>query len=218
MNTETEIYLKCNLCDKSHEYIYSDSEYNAIEVEWISPNENFHLLEIEPNRGNKYKVNLIPALTLNTINPFWAVYLNPNSALNGIENEMDLKDIRFCKCQTEKIIESNNDRALLEIKVLEVKNIDDLLTDKTPNIQWKTLMNDEGSFRRYGTTENFKSYSYIDVNIESDLGISAIVKKENNVSHLVAINQWDFHLNEWKLCRISLSKEDEKKYGIQHGI
>ena len=219
MNTEKEIYLKCNLCDKSHEYRYSDSEYNAIDVEWISPDPKFHLLTTKPIVDENYLVNLKPPLTLRTDNLFWAVYLNPNSSLNGIETEQDLKDIRFCKCQINKIIDSNDKQASIEIKVLDIKETDGLKTHHKPNIQWKTLMDDRDSFNRYGSIENFKSYSYINVNIESDLGISAVVKKgENRTSQIVAINQWDFHLDEWILCKVPLNQEEEKKYGIQHGI
>jgi len=219
MNSEKKIYLKCNLCDKSHEYQYSDSEYNAIEVEWISPKQEFHLLTTTPIVDENYLVNLTSPLTLRMDNLFWAVYLNPYSSLNGIEKEQDLKDIRFCKCQINKIIELNDQQASIEIKILDIKKTDGLKTHHKPNIQWKTLMDDGDSFNRYGSTENFKSFSYIDVNVESDLGISAVVKKEENrTSQIVAINQWDFHLDEWILCKIPLNKEEEKKYGIQHGV
>ncbi|MAQ75239.1 MAG: hypothetical protein CL613_02765 [Aquimarina sp.] len=111
----------------------------------------------------------------------------------------------------------NEKQASIEIKVLDIKETYGLNTIHKPNIQWKTLMDDGESFNKYGSIINFKSFSYIDVNVQSDLGISAIVKKERNrTSHIVAINQWDFHLNEWILCKIPLNQEEERKYGIQH--
>ena len=94
-------------------------------------------------------------------------------------------------------------------------DVDGLREDSIPDIQWKTLMDDEDSFKRYGTTKNFNSYAYVVVNVESDLGIDAVIRKKNGRSYIVAINQWDFHLNEWILCRIPLTNEDEKKYGVQ---
>lgn len=215
MNDETEIYLKCNLCKNSHKYEYSNSEFSAIAIDWNSSDENFHLLITTPKINKKYIINLHPPLTIKTNVPFWAVYMNPNSSLNGIENEKDIKDIRFCKCHIIKTLELNETSASVEIEVIEIKKIDELIHNIQPNIQWKTLLDDEDLLNRYGWIENFKLYSYISVNIESDLGIDAIIKKENNSSRIVAINQWDFHLNEWKLCRIPLSKEDEIKYGIQ---
>ena len=70
MNTKRELYLKCNLCNESHEYRYSDSEYNAIEVEWISPKQEFQLLTTKPIVDENYLVNLTPPLTLKTDNFF----------------------------------------------------------------------------------------------------------------------------------------------------
>jgi len=218
MNSESEIYLKCSLCDKSHQYEYSDSTFNAIEADWVSNDESFHLLASLPETGEKYIINLHPPLTIRTNEPFWTVYLNPISMLNGIESEQDLKDIRFCKCKTNKILKSNETSASIEIEVLETIQVDGLKNDFKPLSQWLTLMEDEDSFERHGATENFSNFSYIVINIQSDFGIDAIIKKENNKSYIVAINQWDFHINEWILCRIPLNIEDEKKFGIGYDI
>lgn len=73
------IYIKCRLCDLTHHYEYSDSEFNAIEVDWKSPNQHNHLLEAAPIVGKNYLISLHSPLTLKTNSPFWAVYLNPNS-------------------------------------------------------------------------------------------------------------------------------------------
>ena len=151
MNTETEIYLKCNLCDKSHKYEYSDAKYNAIEVEWIATNKDFYLLHLEPIIGKEYSIKLNPPLALKMNNPFWAVYQNPNSSLNGIENEQDIKDIRFCKCLTNEIIDLSDERASIKVIVLDSKKIEELNTERKPDIQWKTLIDEGGSFNRYGS-------------------------------------------------------------------
>ncbi len=87
-----------------------------------------------------------------------------------------------------------------------------------PTISWWTLFSDFDTFKKNGRTENFQNYSFISINVQSDLGIDLIVWKDQGISKIVAVNNWDFHLNEWNLCNIELTKEDEEKYGIQHGI
>jgi hypothetical protein len=43
-----------------------------------------------------------------------------------------------------------------------------------------------------------------------------IILKEFGESRIIALHDWDFHLNEWNQCNIPLTKEDEKKYGIEY--
>ncbi len=136
--------------------------------------------------------------------------------MNGIECEQDLKEIRFCKCSFIKLINLNETSALINVEVCEVKAIDALTETHRPNISWTTLIDNQATFNQYGSTENYESYSFLTVNIESDVGIDLVIKKESNTSYIVAINQWDFHLNEWILCRIPLSKEEELNYQIKH--
>ena len=218
MNTEEKLYLKCNLCDESYHYSFSDEEIQGIEVEWKSSAIDSILLENTPKVESEYIVRIEPPLTIYLKQFFWAIYLNPNSSLNGIENEQDLIDIRFCKCKIVEITERLENTAFLKVKIKEVLTTNDFKNHRNPKSQWLCLLNDESTFKKYGFIENFNTYSYINIEVEGDLGISAIIKKENGKSHIVAINEWDFHLNVWNLCSLPLTIEDEKKYGIQHGL
>jgi len=218
MNTEEKLYLKCNLCNDSHHYTYSEEKVQGIEVEWKSSDTDSILLENTPEIDSEYIVRLESPLTINLKNCFWGIYLNPNASLNGIETEKDLIDIRFCKCEIIEIKKKLERTAFLKIKVKEVLSINDFKNHKNPNSQWLTLLNDESTFKKYGYIENYDKYSYINIGVEGDLGISVIIKKENGKSNIVAINEWDFHLDIWNLCSLPLTTEDEKKYGIQHSI
>ncbi len=215
MDSAAVIHLKCSSCDQAYAYQYA--EYRAIEGEWREQQEHATLLETEPEVGKQYLFLLRPPLILDTDQPFWAVYLNPGSSLNGIETEVDLEAVRFCKCRTDHIRRVGPDSAQLGIEVLAVKRAGTLATDHRPDIQMKSLLDEGDTFSRYGTTENFPVYAYLDVSIQSDLGISAIVKKERRTSRIVAVNQWDFHFNEWIHCSIPLSPAEEKRFGIRHG-
>ncbi|WP_422091660.1 hypothetical protein [Tenacibaculum ovolyticum] len=216
MSTEEKLYLKCNLCNDSHHYTFSEEEVQGIEVEWKSSGIDSILLQNSPVIESEYIVRLEPPLTLDLNKCFWAIYLNPNASLNGIETEQDLIDITFCKCEIIEITEQLERTAFLKIVVKSVLTVDDFKKHRNPKSHWLTLLNDESTFKKYGFTENYSTFSYINIAVEGDLGISALIKKENGKSHIVTINEWDFHLDVWNLCSLALTKEDEEKYDIQH--
>ena len=216
MNTQEKLYLRCNLCDNSHHYLFSEDKIQGIEVQWKSSGVDSTLLENTPHVGADYIIGLNPPLTIDLTNYLWAVYLNPSASLNGIETEQDLIDIRFCKCEIVEVTEQLERMAFLRVKVKTVLTADDSINYKNPTSQWLTLLNDESTFKKYGFIENYKMFSYINIGVEGDLGISAIIKKENEKSRIVMINEWDFHLNVWNLCSLAITKEEERIYDIRH--
>lgn len=213
MQTPKQIYLKCKSCDKAHEYQCPKGQLHALEVQWYYPNAKKEILDQIPIEGASYIVRLQPSLTLDTAQPFWAIYLPPLAFLNGIETEADIQAIRFCLCHLTKIVVLAEHTALVKVEVLKVMGFEERHTFQNPDLQWWSLLNVE-NYTKYGNTENFDAYSLLNINIQGDLGISAIVKREPADFVMVAINEWDFHLNSWSLCHIPLHRLDCAQYGI----
>lgn len=214
---QNEIFIKCRLCKQFHDYEFNADKINALEANWRSLEDLGILLDSHPLIGKQYVLTLYRSLKLRIDKPFWVLYQNASSSLNGIDSEDDIRDLSFCKCEFVNLLHQEEHLANIEVKVLEIKNLDSLTEPYKPAISWWSLFEDLDTFEKYGSIENFNKYSIIRINVQSDLGINLIILKEAGESRIAAVNDWDFHLNEWNLCNIKLTKEDEKMYGIQHG-
>jgi hypothetical protein len=210
------INLKCKSCNKSQEYIPNNEFVQALEPLWYSLSNKNNLLPTIPKVFLKYYIHLKPPLKLKTKNKFWSVYLYPNAIINGIETEEDIKSLRFCLCEIIDIIELNKNKAFVKIKIHKIIELKNDVYCKSPNFSWLKLLDDSMLLKRNGYFKNFKKYSYINIDVEGDLGLRVIVKKENKKSLIVAVNEWDFHLDLWSLCSIKLTQLDELNFGIKH--
>lgn len=212
MKAKTDIHLPCSACGDLHHYVFSEETYNAIEPQWRLPQQE-ELLAERPGVGEQYWLRLFPPLYLDSTEPFWVVYLNPSTSLGGIATEQDMKDLRFCKCQVHKVVAAQQGWAIVNAEVLECLALEALPLPHEPDIYWLSLLDGEDTFK-YRATDNYASYSHIEINIQSNLGLHVVVKKEAAGSRILAVNQWGFHLNEWFLCHIPLSAAQERQYGI----
>lgn len=211
-----KIYLKCNICDEAHIYSLNPHEIVALESEWRNHDSSLSLLTKKPDVGIISNVLLKSPLKLNLNKNFWSVFMNPNAQLNGIESENDIQSLRFCLCKPLGIINTDNSSAFIEIMVIKYVDLEHQLKLNNPQIGWLTLLNEASNSKTYYNVENFKNHALININIESDLGLTVIVKKENGMSKIVAVNEWDFHRNLWYLYTGELTKEQEEKYGINY--
>lgn len=213
---ENEIHIKCRLCDQFHAYEFHTDHINAITAHWKRHENPDLLLESRPLIDHKYLITLFSSLNLKTDQPFWVLFQNPGTVYNGIENEEDLKALCVCKCEYQQLYKLDEFNATIEINVMEIKELNALTATFKPAMTWWSLFTDEETFKNNGRTENFNHYSFISINVQSDLGIDLIIWKENGKSSIIAANDWDFHLNEWHVCHIPLTKEQEEKYNIVH--
>ena len=215
MKTPTQIYLPCHhSCDITHEYQCPEGQLHALEVQWYYPNSRKKIVDETPVKGAEYIIRLQPSLTLDTAAPFWAIYLPPLAFWNGIQTEADIQGIRFCLCGLTKTVVLEERTALVKIELLQVVDFEARAAYRNPDLQWWSLLH-TSQYKQYGNTANFENYSYLKVSMQGDLGITAIVKKEQGTFEIVAINEWDFHLNDWSLCSMPLNEADCELYGLQ---
>ena len=219
MTTKIEnINLKCNLCDDAHTYELDSQSIIALEAEWKSSDSNENLLSEKPNLNSVYNILIRGPLKINLKKKFWAFYVEPLSQLNGIETEQGIDSICFCLCETVNIIDIHELTVSLKVKDIERRDLNQTNDLRKSDIGWITLLEKTDSSSHYYEIQNFIIYSLIDINIESDIGVTVIVKKNKSKSKIVAVNEWDFHRNLWYLFEEELTKEQELKYGIQHSV
>ncbi len=207
------IYLKCSACEDAHNYESNDQEIIALEAGWYTL-ESKSLLAEKPTLNQEYEVFLNGPLQLNLTNNFWSIYTNPHAHLEGFETEKDIQSVEFCFCEPIGVIETNDHTALVKIKVLKKVNLVHALKLKPFPARLLEEFNSLSPSSRYCNVDNYKEYALIIANMEGDIGLTVIVKKEYAKNSIVAINEWDFHKNIWHSSSEKLSKEQSDKFGI----
>lgn len=211
-----EIYLKCEVCEDAHIYQLNDQEIIALDAGWYSIEENQNLIAEKPMLNREYELSLKGPLKIDLNNNFWSIYMNPNAYLKGFETENDILSVGFCLCKPVRVIDTNDRTALVRIKLVNKVDLNHSLDLKPYPSRLLEELNSLSQSSRYCKVENFRDYTLIIANMESDIGLTVIVKKENGISKIVAINEWDFHKNIWYSSTSELSKEQEEKHNIQY--
>ena len=215
MNELTTIQLKCTICEDTHRYQYTKEQVLGLEPLWLAQNGNTNEpLDQLPIVGDIYQVQLVGPLTLDPTQPFWAVYLTPFAYANGIETANCLTNLRFCLCNTIAVKAIQPQHALLTVSVLDVLPMHKPPQAKNPDFKWFTLLDSSDTYQRSGTTLHFEKYALIDINVQSDLGITAIARYDADGWYFVAVNEWDFHYNSWGLCHIKVTEAQCLRFAL----
>ncbi|MCR6720963.1 MAG: hypothetical protein NVV59_11905 [Chitinophagaceae bacterium] len=168
-----------------------------------------------PNVGNSYIIELCFPVKLNLSTPFWALYMNPTAATEGLDSEAGIQSLRFCLCKAKSIISQNEKDARLEVEVSEVKSLTSLI-GSAPGTAARVPDIIKDTAAGYGSIEHFENYCLVRVDFQGDCGTQSIFWKNNGRSYLVAENDWDFHRDTWELLNEPLSREQELTLGISH--
>lgn len=209
-----ELYLKCDICQQFHNYNCDQQSLIALNADWLEPAARFGLLTQKPSIDKYYHIKLQGRLKINLRNPVWILWLDPVSHVDGLETEQGIEQILFCLCDPAEIIVANAYDAVVKIKVTDIKSIYETELYVKPQIKWHTMLDTEATSKHHYDICNFKNYSLIRINVEGDLGMQVIIKKQNRKSRIVALNEWDFHLNVWYAFNEVLNHDQEVLYGI----
>ncbi len=209
-----EIYLKCKHCKEAHSYKPGDNFIVAIDGEWKQIEGEY--LSDKPLDYEEYEFKIHGPLKLGLRDNFWSVFMNPDVRSNGFENEQDIRSVCFCLVKPLELMAVDDDSARLKVRVVKTVEMNSLGITENPEISWMPLLEEHSESRKYYHVENHPVFSLIDINIESDLGLTLIVEKKDSKSRIVAVNEWDFHKDLWYYYCKDITKEEELKYGIQH--
>ena len=156
-------------------------EYNfmtALEGEWHHIGEE-RLLPEPPELEKEYEVQIGEALKAQQT--LWSVYMRPYAQLNGFESESDISSILFCQCRLTEIMDANAHKTRIKAVVVDVVGLPKPEVENLVPLQI-TLLEEQAISKRYYRVENYYNFTLIDVNIQSDLGITAIVRKQDTRS------------------------------------
>jgi len=209
------ITLHCGIenCNTHYEYKFNEENILAICSQWRNEESKegdwAGLLPERPIIGGEYELLINIPLKIDLNDFFWVTYFEPYTEHEGLESEVGIKK--------KSIIEITKHYARIEVKVINTKEINahNNIKEET-NIRTAVLNSEIES--QYVSVENFMNFSMIMANYESDCGWTYIIEKRNGESRIVAENHWDFHRDTWQLINEKIDKEQETKYGIQHGV
>lgn len=216
------IHLKCGIENcKGHGFDYELDLINPIAVNGLFKDEKSKdgdwggLLPNKPKVGKEYELTLSGPLEIDINEKFWVLYLDPYSTSEGIEDENGINSFAFCLCEKIKLIEVQERMMTLKVKIVERKELINDFVHLEKKFNSFDVLDMHVSSKSYHV-DNFKHYSLIIINVQSDIGWTYIIDKRNKKSVIVAENIWGIHEDIWKLLNAELTEQEEKKYGIVH--
>lgn len=208
--------LHCGIpnCQIHYAYPYSD-DIIAINAYWHKEANTNELLAESPIVGGRYVLELNFPVQLDLSLPFWALFMEPLSARNGLDTETGIQSMLFCSCKTNGILSQNEKQAKLEVEITELNSLTSL--HNIPATQQPRLPDIEKDIAAgYGSIDHFENFSLVRVDFQGDCGTQSIIWKNNGQCYLVAENDWDFHRDTWQRLNEPLSREQELSLGIVH--
>lgn len=210
-----KLYIKGNLSSDAREYIFDNKQITALNSEWRRLGAEEALLDELPQIDERYDITLNGPLKMDLSQPFWLVYMNPYSTYNGLEDEEGINSFRFCLCEYQAIIARHERSLCLKVKVLDVYDLQKHVGFMNPKgAGLFMLLRDTDPNDRHEAS--FTNYYFISINIHSNLGLTVIIKKEQDKSYIIAINEWDSHKDIWHLYYEELTPDKKQEYKITH--
>ena len=217
-----QIKVKCtDNCNQFYHYTLDNFFPVALTAEWRNDESKVGmwggLLPQRPEIGKNYELLIQGSLEIDLSENFWAAYFNPYTTHEGIVDEIGINSLAFCLCRKTAIIEINEKSILLNVEILDI--LDLTFSDKLPKTEYKSSIQlDKEVESPYFYIDNFNKFSLIIINVQSDIGWTFIISKQNFSSRIIAENFWDFHQNIWQFNNEILTKEQEARYGITHRV
>lgn len=190
---------------------------SAIRGKWLEElNNEVFLLETSPAVDSIQTIEIGGKFQIDLSVDFWVFYENPDSFYNGLDNEEGIKSIHFCRCSLLTIQSSSNNSAVITVKILEVVSLQELDMkfefEKELPQPWKSFLK---SSKEYVHITDYGEYSLLRINIQSDLGITMVIKRGISESRILMVNDWDFHTDAFYGTHINISNSELESYFIK---
>lgn len=216
MPLNEQIYLKCQHqnCAQAYTHVHQPAHLVALEADWFKMRGRMISLETPPEQNKHYRIRLSAPLKISLAQPFWVFYASPFARVDGLDSSEKLDSVRFCLVAPLHIYELSEQSIFLDVLIQEVKTLADPAPLAPPKIYWLDLLDTDSSATR-AQPQYFEKYTYLDINIQGDLGVSVILPTPApNAAQQIALNAWDFHLNVWYFYQGDLSAAQKKRFGF----
>lgn len=212
-----QVDINCSIC-KKHNFAFPSNPLNsivAISGYWFTSIETRDYLFSIPEANNKYVLSLRAPIKLKLNDVIWIYFENAQSVYNGIESVEDIQSIRFCKCRVEQLFNVSDTSVDIQVYVL----------DCIPLAQLKNWQACEYPFNDFienlliqnterNSIQKIDQYSLLNLNIQSDLGITIILELGKEYSTILCVNEWNFHENFFYGGNFKVNTNYLEKYGI----
>lgn len=204
------VALVCGTCKSLSERVKTESElFNLVGfenevMEWsdfenkVPPLDEPRWMRSDhpPVQGQIRTVKVHHPFYMKTGEPFWILYTPVSSSLNGWDSHPEeIEQSSFVQCSIERVLERNDFKAWLRVKVLEVwaiKDYDRRFPERDGGNGYLE------SFEIFGDPYIFqyRDWLYICAGAQGDLGVWGLVKQRDNQYHMLVYGDWNFHKND----------------------
>ncbi len=201
------IALVCGTCKSLSERVKMESELFDIVgfendvMEWsdyeneVPPLDDPRWIRTDrpPLQGQVRTVKVYHPFYMMIGEPFWMLYTPVSSSLNGWDSHPEeIEHSSFVRCSIERVLERNDYKAWLRVKVLEVLMIKDY------NIRFPVRDGSNGyleDFEMFGKPYifNYRDWLFINAGAQGDLGVWGLVKRMDSQYHMLVYGDWGFH-------------------------
>ncbi|WP_339372559.1 hypothetical protein [Paenibacillus elgii] len=203
------IYLVCGTCGSLSEPVKMESEFFDIAgfendvMEWsdyendVPPLDAPHWVRSDrpPVQGQVRTVKVCHPFHMKAGEPFWMLYTPISSSLNGWDSHPEeIEHSSFVQCSIECVLERNDLKAWLRVKVLEVWMIKDFNNRFLARNGSSGYLDD---FEMFGNPYiyHYRKWLFISAGAQGDLGVWGLVKQMDSQYHMLVYGDWGFHKN-----------------------
>lgn len=207
MMAQQVVALVCNACKSLSEPVNMESSlfdiagFEDVVMEWsdfkdeVPTPDTIHWVRSDrpPMKGEVRTVNVHHPFYMAVGEPFWILYTPVLSSLNGWDSHPEeIEQSSFVRCFIERVLDQNESKAWLQVKILDVLMIRDY------NMNFPVRDGSNGyldDFEMFGQPHIFcyKDWLYISAGAEGDLGVWALVKQVNSQYYMLVYGDWGFH-------------------------
>ncbi|MFF2889301.1 hypothetical protein [Paenibacillus sp. NPDC057967] len=148
-----------------------------------------------PEKGQVRTVKAAHPFHMMIGEPFWMLYTPVLSSLNGWDSHPEeIEQSSFVHCSIERVLERNDTKAWLRVKVLEVGMIKDYNQCFPVRDGSSGYLDD---FEMFGEPYlfNYRNWLFISAGAEGDLGVWGLVKRLDTQYHMLVYGDWGLHKN-----------------------
>ncbi|MFD0589276.1 hypothetical protein ACFQZE_14900 [Paenibacillus sp. GCM10027627] len=163
-----------------------------------------------PERGQLRTLKVHHPFHMKMGEPFWVMYTPVLTSFNGWDSHPEeIEQTAFVQCSIERVMERNEFKAWLRIKVLDVRMVTDfneIFLERDGNSGY---LDDFEMFRDSNSPHifSYRDWLFISAGSQGNIGVWGLVKCIDHQYHMLVFGAWEFHENNAYGGNILLPKD-----------